>query len=208
MHRARSIPNEPADMFRPLLALLLVAAVLPVWAEERDDGLSTISVFACGTGEDASEGMLALRGGTTEDGSIRAIQFVEEDQGIETAPWPVAGTDGKARMVFSNTHGEEGYLFVVRWNKDGLAYALFSQVKPKNEDGIAEGNAGLVVSDAEGTVQRTVLCSERPSVYLDLLSEATSCDLESPMGAASCDLFNPPTRTMPLSVLYPWLPVE
>lgn len=190
-------------MFRTLLALLLVAAASPIAA--RAGELSEVPVFACGTGEDALEVMLQLRSGVTEDGTVATIQFIEQNPHSRLAPWPEDGFDARERMMFSNSHGPEGYVFVVRWSNHGLDYALYSHVKPDNEDGIAEGDAGLVVLDADGAVKRRVACAEPPSVYLDLLSEGTTCDEVNPIGAAACDVFNPPIRRAPLATYYPWL---
>lgn len=192
-------------MFRRLLAIaLLLASTSTPFAQEDDASDSLALVLSCGTGEDASEGFLSLKGQPVEGKTgFATLQFFEEAKGVAAAPWPADGATGPAQFQSSNSFGPEGAFTDIRFERDGQSWHIYNFTGPWKQDEPQDGAAGLVVLDADGSVVRDVPCAERMFVYLDVLQATTQCDSEGPLGAATCTGAEV-HRTRPLSELYPW----
>lgn len=184
-------------MMRWLAVLSLILVVLPVHGTGPLPGWTKVQAFSCGTGEGASEGTLELFGGDTGAG-IQTLQFTEEDHGVFTPPWPEDGYEGNANFFLSSSQGEEGHYFQVRWQDGAVTKYLYSLDRIGMGDDTGGGESGLIELDADGKVQRQVLCTERRHVDFDALEFMTSCDDANPYGASGCTIGDERTRAEPL----------
>jgi hypothetical protein len=195
-HRAGAIKSSLPEMRHLLPAIALLLICMPA---ANGSSKQIVPIFACGTGTNASEGALLLRG-EQFDGEVGAMQFVEETHGQYSEPWPDDGAEAPISFFRSNSQGPEGYYVQVRWDDGDKAHILYLLNKPQNEDGVTEGQAGLVVLNADGTLHREVGCSERPTAYLDIIETMTSCDQTNPLGPGACDFSDPLKRNGPLTL--------
>lgn len=191
-------------MFRPLLAAVLIVTSFAAHAQEDDEGYPLAMILSCGTGDDASEGFLSLKGKYVEGAAaLGTLQFFEEDKGVAAAPWPADGESGPARFFNSSSFGPEGAFTDIRFERDGMTWHIYSFTGPWRGDEPQDGAAGLAVVDGVGKLVRDFPCAERIGIYFDVLQATTACDMLGPLGAAACT-GEEVTRTKPLAELYPW----
>ena len=161
-------------------------------------------VLSCGTGADASEGSLALKGRFAEgEPALTTLQFFEDDKGLAAAPWPTDGESGPEKFFTSTSFGPEGAFTDIRFERDAQTWHIYDFTGPRTGEEPPDGAGGLVVLDADGVMIRSVPSVERMFAYFDVLQATAQCDRHGPLGEAACTGAEV-QRTKPLSTLYPW----
>lgn len=194
-------------MIRPLLAAALVLCSMPAFAEETDDVRQPDLLYACGTGEDALQGMLKLVADYDEDDdSFTNLQFLESDQGSQAAPWPGDSEVLEPAFRFSNSDGPDGYFWDFASLHGADTWHLFYvSVAADEPDEVDSSVAGLAVVDPAGTVTVQILCGESPTAYFMDLKPLVGCDEANPLGVPACSFDHAPPREKSLLETYPWL---
>ena len=179
------------------VACLILLAHLspPAFADEQLDEPMRESLYVCGVGPTANEGILKLTGVADETGDYGALQFRAEAPGEKPILFPAVPGPGKGNFFFSNTDGPGGYLVSIRFTQGDVKYRLYSlSIPPGPEDhGIYGGGGGLVITEADGS-QRKIGCGERAYEFIVYLRKAMSCDTDPRYSAAFCDPYNVPDR--------------
>ncbi len=197
-------------MFRRLLAvaLLLAATSLTLAQEDDTENIDTnpVLLLACGTGEDALQGMLTMAADQYEDGSVTNLHFHETHFGVEAALWPGYGNVPEPAFLFSNSDGPDGYFWdFTSLHGTDIWHLFYVSVAATEPDEADSSVAGLAVVDAAGKLTRKVLCGESPTAYFSDLEPLVGCDQTNPLGSAACSMDNPPRRDKPLLETYRWL---
>ena len=92
--------------------------------------------------------------------------------------YPARPDQGARSLFFSHTAVGSDYRVSVRFTSGGYTYRVYSNS--------GQGNAGVLVMDAQGKVLSNVRCIERPYMFPSYMQRALACDTENPHGAAAC----------------------